>query len=109
MDTQIRHLPQWMDLIDIEMVAQDEDSEKIGVDDDIEDYKQEQGSTRVHAAQALLDADDETISNKISYFGKMLNYYSPERYYSPEYEPEELIELYERLALYRIGAYEVYI
>lgn len=92
----------------IEMIVQDEDgqhSKKIGVHD-IEEHKREQGRARGHA-QDLLDIDDETISKKISYFSKLLNDDSPERDYCPEYEPEELIELYERLALYRIRAYEL--
>jgi hypothetical protein len=51
--------------------------------------------------------DDETISNNIWYFTKRLNFDSPERDYPPEYEPDQLIELYEQLALYRIRAYEL--
>lgn len=99
------------DLIGI--IVQDEhgqySSKWIGVHD-IDGHKKEQGRARGRA-QDLLDADDETISKKISYFSKLLinndNDNSPERDYCPEYEPEELIELYERLALYRIRAYEL--
>uniref|UniRef100_K3ZF46 Uncharacterized protein n=1 Tax=Setaria italica TaxID=4555 RepID=K3ZF46_SETIT len=52
--------------------------------------------------------DDETIRKMICCFIKRLNYQSPECCdYGPEYEKDQLMELYEQLALYRIKAYEL--
>nr|TKW29518.1 hypothetical protein SEVIR_3G400601v2 [Setaria viridis] len=52
--------------------------------------------------------DDETIRKMICCFIKRLNCQSPERCdYGPEYEKDQLMELYEQLALYRIKAYEL--
>ncbi|RLN30452.1 uncharacterized protein C2845_PM05G02150 [Panicum miliaceum] len=87
-------------------VLEDEHSDKIGAHT-TEDHKQGQGSARGHV-QALLDMDHKTIKNKISYLTICLNFHSPERGdYCPEYKEEELFELYEKLALYRIRAYEL--
>ncbi|RLN23869.1 uncharacterized protein C2845_PM07G21230 [Panicum miliaceum] len=87
-------------------VENQQHSGKIGVHA-IEEHKQEQGSARGHV-QALHDMDDETIANKIWCFTKHLNFGSPERRnYGPEYESEQLMELYEQLAFYRIRAYEL--
>ena len=85
---------------------EDEHSDKIGAHA-TEDQKQGQGSARGHVP-ALLDMDHEAIANKISDLAKGLNFGSPEpRDYCPEYTEEELFELHEKLALYRIRAYEV--
>ncbi|CAN6348430.1 unnamed protein product [Urochloa humidicola] len=82
-------------------VEDEQYSDKIG-----QEHKQEQGSARGYV-QALLNMDDETIAEKTRYFSKGLNFDSPERCDYHEYEPEELTELYEELALYRIRAYEL--
>ncbi|KAK8450693.1 hypothetical protein SEVIR_6G075700v4 [Setaria viridis] len=89
-------------------VEDEQHSGKIGVHA-IEEHKQEQGSARGDV-QALLDMDDETIQEKIWCFSERLhlNFVDPEFCdYGPEYEPEQLRELYEQLALYRIRAYEL--
>ncbi|CAL4897887.1 unnamed protein product [Urochloa decumbens] len=87
-------------------VKDEQHSDKIGVHA-IEEHEQEQGSARGHV-QALLNMDDETIAKKTWYFSKRLNSDdSPERGDYREYEPEEITELHEELALYRIRAYEL--
>uniref|UniRef100_K3YIM1 Uncharacterized protein n=1 Tax=Setaria italica TaxID=4555 RepID=K3YIM1_SETIT len=89
-------------------VEDEQHSGKIGVHA-IEEHKQEQGSARGDV-QALLDMDDETIQEKILCLSKRLSlkFVDPEFCgYGPEYEPEQLRELYEQLALYRIRAYEL--
>jgi len=93
-----------------EIITHDEDgqnSDKIGVQA-IEDYKQEQERIRGEA-QALLELDMDDVAEKIWYYSRQLNHDPPEvdPDYMTEYEPQELIKLNERLALYRIRAYEL--
>ena len=58
---------------------------------------------KVRNVQALLDMDDHTIREKIIDCISQLNYARPENpFYWSEYNPEQLIELHQRLALYRI-------
>ncbi|KAF8677842.1 hypothetical protein HU200_046434 [Digitaria exilis] len=92
-------------------IAQDEDEgghsgKKTGIDA-IEEHKQEEGSASGHV-QALLDMDAETVTEKILYFSKRLNFDTPAcGDYHPEYDQEQLNQLGEQLALYRIRAYEL--
>ncbi|CAL4891062.1 unnamed protein product [Urochloa decumbens] len=72
----------------------------------IEEHKQEHGSAS--GLQALLDMDAETVTEKILYFSERLNFDTPEcGDYHPEYDQEQLYQLGEQLALYRIRAYEL--
>ncbi|CAN6334946.1 unnamed protein product [Urochloa humidicola] len=80
-------------------------SDKIGVHA-IEEHKQEQGSASGHV-QALLDMDAKTVTEKILYFSKRLKYTPECGDYIPEYDQEQLIQLAEQLAFYRIRAYEL--
>ncbi|KAF8693752.1 hypothetical protein HU200_039174 [Digitaria exilis] len=87
-------------------VEDEHHSDKTGVQA-IEEHKQEQGSASGHV-QALLDMDAETVTEKILYFSKCLNFDTPEcGDYHPEYDQEQLNQLGEQLALYRIRAYEL--
>lgn len=87
-------------------VVEDEHSDKIGAHATDDDHKQEQGRARGNV-QDLLNMDDETLSNKVLHFRKLLNYVSPVRDYTLVHNDDQLIELHEQLALYRIRAYEV--
>ncbi|KAL6643810.1 hypothetical protein ACP70R_018576 [Stipagrostis hirtigluma subsp. patula] len=89
---------------DLGKVAQDEDeelSDKIDAHA-IEYHKQEQGDAEF--VQDLLGMDDETIAEKIFYYSSKMN--GPECGDYSEYEPQQQTKVYERLALYRIRAYE---
>lgn len=87
-------------------VVEDEHSDKIGAYATDGDHKQEQGSARCNV-QDLLNMDDETLSNKILHFSKLLNIVSPVRDYTLVHNDDQLIKLHEQLALYRIRAYEL--
>ncbi|KAF8677841.1 hypothetical protein HU200_046433 [Digitaria exilis] len=70
-------------------------------------HKQEQGSASGHVRD-LLDMDAKTVTEKILYFSKRLNFDTPEcGDYHPACDEEQLIQLDEQLALYRIRAYEL--
>ncbi|CAL4891056.1 unnamed protein product [Urochloa decumbens] len=86
-------------------VEDEQHSDKIGVHA-IEEHKQEQGSASGHV-QALLDMDAKTVREKILYFFRRLNYTPDSGDYIPEYDQEQLIQLAEQLAFYRIRAYEL--
>ncbi|GJN33103.1 hypothetical protein PR202_gb21667 [Eleusine coracana subsp. coracana] len=90
--------------------AQEDDdrhSDKTGVHA-TEDRKQEQGED-----SALLDMDDAALSEKILYYFEWLSPVSNDdtpdydRRHWHEYTPEQLTELYERLAFYRFRGYEL--
>ncbi|CAL4905198.1 unnamed protein product [Urochloa decumbens] len=88
-------------------VVEDElHSDKVGVvHATIEDCKQEQGRAQI---QALLGIDDHTLSTEISYFLRHSSYDRPKNpYYWSIHEPQQLIELYQRIAFYRIRGYEL--
>lgn len=92
------------------MVARDDEEQhcdKIGAPA-IQDHKQ--GGGAEGNVQALLDMDDDTISEKISYYLDQLEIDPPDNCdflpLSP-YDPQQLTEVYEQLALYRIRAYHV--
>ncbi|TVU49136.1 hypothetical protein EJB05_00430, partial [Eragrostis curvula] len=94
------------------MIAHDEDgrySDKIGAPA-IEDHKQGRGGAGEHV-QALLDMDDDTVLDNISYYLDQLKFDPPDDCgYFPlsPYEPQQLTEVYEQLALYRVRGYQHY-
>jgi hypothetical protein len=89
------------------MIAQGEDeqhSDKIGLPG-IQDLKKGNGGA---GWRAFLDIDDDSVSQMTSYyFAKLISDHPDDRDYLPPYEPQQLTEVYERLALYRIRGYQV--
>ncbi|KAK3140202.1 hypothetical protein QOZ80_5AG0397510 [Eleusine coracana subsp. coracana] len=84
----------------------EQDSDKIGIPA-IEDQKQGAGGY----VQALLDMDDDTLSERITFhlnLWKFDSLYNCDDYPSlPPYDPKQLTEVYEQLTLYRIRAYHL--
>lgn len=90
------------------LVEYEQHPDKVGVHATIEDHKQEQERARMNV-QALLDMDSHKLSTEIRYWLGQLNYDHPKKpYYGSTYELQQLTELYQRLALYRIRGYEVF-
>ncbi|TVU37903.1 hypothetical protein EJB05_11246 [Eragrostis curvula] len=68
--------------------------------------QEEQGGASGGHVKSLLDMDDDTLLEQIAYYFDLLKYDPPDNPVWFEYTEQQLTELYQRLAFYRIRGYE---
>ncbi|TVU37877.1 hypothetical protein EJB05_11219 [Eragrostis curvula] len=70
--------------------------------------QEEQGGASGGHVKSLLDMDDDTLLEQIAYYFDLLKYDPPDNPVWFQYTEQQLTELYQRLAFYRIRGYEGY-